>query len=87
MNLKKYDRFRDKMAQEAAKIIATEGVRDYKLAKRKASERLGNFNHGSLPSNIEIERAIISYHNTFTLNHDLLLSELRGCCTDRNAMA
>ncbi len=78
MVLQIHDRLRDRLALEAAKIIATEGVRDYKTAKRKASERLGNSYYGSLPSNIEIERAIFSYHNTYTLNHDLLLTELRS---------
>jgi len=78
MGLKKNDRFRDLLAQEAAKIIATEGVRGYQLAKRKAFERIGNSYHGSLPSNFEVERAIFSYHNTFSLNHELFLTELRN---------
>lgn len=65
------------LAQEAAKIIATEGVRDYKLSKLKAMERIGNSYHGSLPSNVEIEHAIFSYHNTFSINHQALLYELR----------
>ena len=77
MDLKKNDRLREALAQEAAKIIATEGVRDYQQAKRKACERLGNSNHGSLPSNFEIERAVSSFQNTFLLNHDVILSELR----------
>lgn len=78
MGIQKNDRLRSLLAQEAAKIIATEGVRDYQLAKRKASDRLGNSYHGSLPSNIEVEREIFSYHNTFSLNYELLLVELRN---------
>ena len=78
MGPKKNDRLRNLLAQEAAKIIATEGVRDYQLAKRKASEPIGNSYHGSLPSNFEIQRAIFSYQNTFSLNHELFLTELRN---------
>ena len=77
MELKKNDRLREALAQEAAKIIATEGVRDYQLAKRKACERIGNSNHGSLPSNFEIEQAVSTFHKTFLLDHDVILAELR----------
>ena len=79
MDFKKPDRLRNALAHEAAKMIVTEGVRDYQQAKRKACERLGNSQHGSLPSNLEIEYAISSFHKTFSLNHDTILAELR--CT------
>jgi len=47
------------IAQEAARAIAEEGVRDYALAKRKAAARLGVRDlHGNLPSNVEIEAAL-----------------------------
>ena len=47
------------IAQEAARSIAEEGVRDYQLAKRKAAARLGVRDlHGNLPSNTEIEAAL-----------------------------
>ena len=47
------------IAQEAARSIAEEGVRDYQLAKRKAAARLGVRDlHGNLPSNSEIEAAL-----------------------------
>ncbi len=78
MAVRKHDRLREVLAQEAAKIIATEGIRDYQHAKRKACERIGNSHYGSLPSNFEIERAISSFHNTFLLNHDAILRELRS---------
>lgn len=78
MAVRKHDRLRDVLAQEAAKIIATEGVRDYQQAKRKACERIGNSHYGSLPSNFEIERAISSFHKTFLLNHDVILKDLRN---------
>lgn len=47
------------IAQEAARAIAEDGVRDYQLAKRKAAARLGVRDlHGNLPSNAEIEAAL-----------------------------
>ena len=61
----KVDRLRQALANETAKIITTEGVKDFHRAKIKASERLGNSQYGSLPSNFEIEQAINSFQNTF----------------------
>ena len=78
MDLKQNDRLRKALAQEAAKIIATEGVRDYQQAKRKACERIGNSDHGSLPSNIEIERAVTSFQRTFLQDHEAILLHLRS---------
>ncbi len=66
----KSDRLRHALAHEAAKIITVEGVRDFHRAKLKASERLGNSEHGSLPSNFEIEQAITLFQKTFVLNYD-----------------
>ena len=52
------DRARQMLAQEAARIIVNHGVRDYRLAKTKAAERLGFTTRASLPGNAEIERAV-----------------------------
>ena len=46
------------LAQEAARIIVNHGVRDYRLAKTKAAERLGFTTRASLPGNAEVERAV-----------------------------
>jgi hypothetical protein len=51
-------RAREMLAQEAARIIVDQGIRDYRVAKIKAAERLGLNTRGSLPRNAEIERAI-----------------------------
>ena len=56
------NRSRQVVAQEAARIIVNQGVRDYGLAKKKAAERLGLTNRGSLPRNVEIERAVAEHH-------------------------
>jgi hypothetical protein len=61
----KPDQLRQSLAHETAKIISQEGIRDFHRAKLKASERLGNSQHGSLPSNFEIEQAINAFQKTF----------------------
>lgn len=55
------ERARQVVAQEAARIIVTQGVRDYRLAKQKAAERLGATGRGSLPGNAEIEAAVADH--------------------------
>ncbi len=67
---RKSDQLRQALANETAKIITVEGVRDYHRAKLKACERLGNSRHGSLPSNFEIEQAITSFKKTFIPDYD-----------------
>ena len=46
------------LAQEAARIIVDQGLRDFRAAKIKAAERLGLSTRGSLPRNAEIELAV-----------------------------
>ena len=70
MRRKKSDHLRQSLAHETAKIIIQEGVRDFHRAKLKASERLGNSQHGSLPSNFEIQQAINVFQNTFVPDQD-----------------
>jgi hypothetical protein len=72
------DRKRQLVAQETARIIVTQGIRDYHLAKRKAADRLGLRDRGSLPGNGEIEQAIEDYHLIFGgSEHPRLLRRLR----------
>ena len=59
------ERARQMVAQEAARIIVNHGVRDYRLAKRKAAERLGLSTRGSLPGNTEIEAAVAEHLQIF----------------------
>lgn len=56
---------RQLVAQETARIIVNHGVRDYRLAKRKAAERLGFNARGSLPGNTEIEAAVAEHLQIF----------------------
>ena len=69
------DRARQLLAQEAARIIVNHGIRDYRVAKTKAAERLGFNSRGSLPGNAEIERAVSEHLQLFggESHADLLL--------------
>ncbi|NKI35307.1 hypothetical protein HFP89_09020 [Wenzhouxiangella sp. XN79A] len=55
------DRRRQEVAFEAARILATEGQRNYLSAKEKAAHRLGVAVHGGLPSNSEVEAELKRY--------------------------
>ena len=59
------ERERRVVAQEAARIIVNHGIRDYRLAKQKAADRLGMNNRGSLPGNTEIEAAVAEHLQIF----------------------
>ena len=58
-------RARQVVAQEAARIIVDHGVRDYRVAKQKAAERLGVNGRGSLPGNTEVEAAVAEHLQIF----------------------
>ena len=53
------------LAQEAARIVVDHGIRDYRVAKMKAAERLGMRTRGALPRNAEIELAISEHLQLF----------------------
>ena len=59
------ERARQMLAQEAARIIVDHGVRDYRVAKQKAAERLGVGARGALPGNAEIETAVADHLQIF----------------------
>jgi len=64
--MKRSENLRQALAQEAARIMAEHGVRDFRLAKRKAAERLGVADTAAvLPKNIEIEAALAQYQRLF----------------------
>lgn len=53
------------LAQEAARVMAEHGVRDFLTAKRKAAARLGVIDGSVLPGNTEIESALREYQRLF----------------------
>ena len=59
------ERTRQVLAQEAARIIVNHGVRDYRVAKQKAAERLNVNARGALPGNAEIEAAVAEHLQLF----------------------
>jgi predicted nucleotidyltransferase len=66
MKATRADNLRRALAQEAARIMAEHGIRDFLVAKRKAAERLGVSDVGAvLPKNIEIEQALAQYQRLF----------------------
>jgi predicted component of type VI protein secretion system len=56
---------RERIAQEAARLMAEEGVRDFGLAKRKAAQHLGVLDTQHMPRNAEVERALSEYQRLF----------------------
>ena len=65
------ENLRRAIAQEAARVMAEHGIRDFLFAKRKAAERFGVTDGGLLPRNVEIEAALAEYQRLFEgENHD-----------------
>ncbi len=56
---------RERIAQEAARMMIEGGIRDFHLAKRKAMDRLRISDNSRLPRNDEVERAIEEYQRLF----------------------
>jgi hypothetical protein len=60
------DNLRRALAQEAARLMAEHGIRDFLVAKRKAAERFGVVDGAALlPKNSEIEAALAEYQRLF----------------------
>jgi hypothetical protein len=53
------------IAQQAARLMAEEGLADYAKAKRKAARQLGCDEDHGLPSNSEIEQELRLHHELF----------------------
>lgn len=79
------EQLRRALAQEAARIMSEQGIDDYRLAKRKAAERLGATDIAVLPKNTEIEAALAEHQRLFEADtHSSTLAALRR--TALNAM-
>lgn len=69
---------RQRLAQEAARIMLETGSRDFRLAKQKAAARCGATDTRNMPGNPEIEQAISDYQRLFRSDtQPQLLSRLR----------
>lgn len=72
------DTLRQRICQEAARIMAEEGVRDYHAAKRRAVGRLNLPDEKHLPGNQEVEQALADYLRLFqTEKHGARARQLR----------
>lgn len=71
---------RQRLAHEAARLMAEGGFRDFHQAKLKAAARLGIHDDASLPRNREIEEALREYQRLFAGE-----SHLAGLRTRREA--
>jgi hypothetical protein len=58
-------RMRERLAQEAARLIAEEGIKDFQVAKQKAALRLHAPQTHNLPRNDEIKAALQEYQRLF----------------------
>jgi len=58
-------RMRERLAQEAARLIAEEGIKDFQTAKQKAALRLHAPQTHNLPRNDEIQHALLEYQRLF----------------------
>lgn len=74
------DLLRKNIAQQAARLMAVDGIADYSLAKRKASKQVGISDTHQLhqPSNLEIEVALHNYRSLYqSEDHPAILRQLR----------
>ena len=68
MSRRRSEELRLRLAREAARVLAEEGIRDYLAAKRKAMDRLNVDRAQSrrvLPNNVEIQEALGEHQRLF----------------------
>ncbi len=69
---------RQRIANEAARMMAADGSLDFQTAKRKAALHLGHSDQRGLPSNQEVEEALLTYQRIFHSDtHPRHLRQLR----------
>lgn len=56
---------RRRVALEAARLMSEHGIRDYRMAKRKAARNVGVTDEGFLPRNREIDEALREHQRLF----------------------
>jgi hypothetical protein len=73
------DLMREQLAQQAAKLMAEDGITDHAFAKRKAAKQLGASDTQHLPSNQEVDDALNSYRKLYQQDsHPDILYQLRA---------
>ena len=72
------DHLRQLIAQQAARMMAEDGINDFAYAKKKAGKQLGVSENSVLPTNAEIEDEIRLYHEIYNADEQPLeLAKLR----------
>ena len=72
------DHLRQLIAQQAARMMAEDGINDFAYAKKKAGKQLGASENSVLPTNAEIEDEIRLYHEIYNADEQPLeLAKLR----------
>jgi hypothetical protein len=72
------DHIRQMIAQQAARMMAEDGIHDFAYAKKKAGKQLGVSENSVLPTNAEIEEEIRLYHEIYNADEQPLeLERLR----------
>ncbi len=72
------DQLRQMIAQQAARMMAEDGVHDFAYAKKKAGRQLGVSENSVLPTNAEIEEEIRLYHQIYNADEQPVeLAKLR----------
>lgn len=61
----KRQQLRERIAHQAARLMAEDGIVDYALAKRKAARRTGTADLRDLPTNEEVEQALRAYQELY----------------------
>ena len=72
------DLMREQLAHQAAKLMAEDGINDPVFAKRKAARQMGAADTQHLPSNQEVNEALLSYRALYQRDsHPGVLRRLR----------
>jgi hypothetical protein len=68
---------RERIAHLAARLMATDGIEDFGLAKRKAARQAGATEACQLPNNEEIDAQLRLYRELYQQSHPAQLLDLR----------
>ena len=72
------DHIRQMIAQQAARMMAEDGINDFAYAKKKAGKQLGVSEASVMPTNAEIEDEIRLYHEIYNADEQPIeLAKLR----------
>ena len=70
---------RQRIAQEAARLMSDHGIKDFLMAKQKAADNFGITDKYVIPSNTEVEQALLEYQRIFQSDSQpKRLNELRN---------